>query len=134
MFTDERDINEKIKLTLNTLLEKLKSNINNEEVNNEILQKFMNTDYSKLTCIEKCELLSNITETLSNEVQIRVKAEKALIYENYSLVTIQDVVKQKELQILELHTEIKELQQRLHDAELGKYFLKLCLIFSSLIH
>uniref|UniRef100_A0A2A4JIT1 Uncharacterized protein n=1 Tax=Heliothis virescens TaxID=7102 RepID=A0A2A4JIT1_HELVI len=109
-FKNQEELNTQITTALNTGLDKLVQGLQKEGIANEALQKILQSD-NKDKASGKCEALINIANVLTTELVMRHNLEKALEHGNSSLAELKEVLKQKEMQLIELQTEVNRLQQ-----------------------
>ncbi|XP_037295156.1 golgin subfamily A member 4-like isoform X2 [Manduca sexta] len=103
--------NKEVFSVLNDALVRITQNIRKEDITNEVLQKLLAADTTQMNVVEECDLLINIVDSLFTELKLRKNLEKALEDENTALSEMQEICKQKEMQILDLQTELKRVEQ-----------------------
>lgn len=121
--SDQEELNDQITTTLNVGLEKLVHGIKKEAITNEVLSKILELVNNDIPASEKCDLLINIANTLTAELVMRQNLKKALEHENSTLAELREVLNQKEMQLFELQTEIKRLQQVVNENKIGEYIM-----------
>lgn len=92
-----------------------------------MLHKILETENKDMCVGDKCGVLLNIADVITSELVMRKNLEKALEHENSSLAELRQVLQQKEMQLFELQTEIKRLQQVVSENKIGE---SVCLIIS----
>lgn len=122
IFADQKQNDVKLSIKLSTALDKLIQNLTKQELNIGLQQDMKANNTAEITCSDKCDILINITDTLTTELAMRQNIEKALENENCALNELREMCKQKENQIFNLQTDIKRLEQIVHEHKLGKYF------------
>lgn len=102
-------------------VDKLLNKLKKEDISNEVLKKLISIENSELlTMKDKCDLVVNIAETLTTELSLRKNLEVALEHENTALGELRQMLSQKEMQVLELQTEVNRLQQIVNENKIGK--------------
>ncbi|XP_026743686.1 centrosome-associated protein CEP250-like isoform X2 [Trichoplusia ni] len=107
----QEDSIEEFSTNLSVGLEKLVQGLKKEGIANEVLHKILETENKDMCVGDKCGVLLNIADVITSELIMRKNLEKALEHENSSLAELRQVLQQKEMQLFELQTEIKRLQQ-----------------------
>lgn len=107
-------------------LEKLVQGLKKEGIVNEVLHKILESVNKDISVGDKCGVLLNIADVITSELVMRKNLEKALEHENSSLAELRQVLQQKEMQVFELQTEIKRLQQVVGENKIGE---SICFIF-----
>ncbi|XP_049876763.1 cytadherence high molecular weight protein 2-like isoform X2 [Pectinophora gossypiella] len=102
---------------------KLLQNIKGEKIDNDVLQKLITVENEEgMSIEEKCHLLINVADTLRTELSVRQNLAMALEHESTAVDELKDIIKQKEMQVFDLQTEVKRLQQVVYEnqVELSK--------------
>lgn len=123
--SEHEDLNSNIASLLSSGLEKLFQNIKNEYISNEVLVKLINCDKGDMQLLEQCGLLIHIADTMSVDLSMKGKLLKALEHENATVSELKEKVNQKELQVLELQSDVKRLQQVIHENKIGECSCKI---------
>lgn len=125
--SEHEDLNVHMASLLSSGLDKLFLNIKNENISNEVLLKLVNCDRGDMQVFEQCGLLINIAQTMTVDLSLKGKLIKTLEHENRTVSELREMFKQKEHQVLELQSEVKKLQQVIHDNKLGKCVCIICI-------
>lgn len=124
LISEHEDLNVHMASLLSSGLEKLFLSIKNEDISNEVLLKLINCDRGGMQVFEQCGLLINIAHTMTVDLSLKGKLMKALEHENRTVSELREMFNQKELQTLELQSEVKRLQQVvqqvIHENKIGK--------------
>lgn len=118
--SEHEEFNSNIASLLTSGLEKLFQNVKNEHISNEVLLKLLNCDKSGMQLLEQCALLIHVVDTMSVDLTVKGKLLKALEHENCTLNDLKEMFSQKEILVLELQSEVKRLQQVIHENKVGK--------------
>lgn len=114
---------------LSSGLDKLFLSIKNGDIYNEVLLKLTSCDRDDMQVLEQCDLLINIADTMTADLSLKGKLIKTLEHENRTVSELKELFDQKELQVLELQSEVKRLQQVIHENKIGECVCKIHLLF-----
>lgn len=111
-------------------LDRLTAKIKTENYYNESLQNVKaEGDFQDFNLANKCLSVMYIAESLITEIDRLKNVEKALKDESSAFIEMQESMKQKDIEIFELMTEIKRLQQIVSEKNMGKLYYMLLDIF-----
>lgn len=110
---------------LSSGLDKLFLSIKNGDISNEVLLKLTNCDRGGMQVLEQCNLLINIADTMTVDLSLKGKLMETLEHENHTVSELKEMFNQKELQVLELQSEVKRLQQVIYENKIGKCVCKI---------
>ncbi|KAJ2948341.1 hypothetical protein O0L34_g7580 [Tuta absoluta] len=132
-FKKHEELNVNIASVVNSGLDKLLQSVNKENIENEVLQKLITQQKEHVTLRKKCEFLVSIADTLSTELMLKSKLEKVLDDESNAVRKLQSMIKDKEMQALELQNDVKRLQNEVHNSktELAKQTRSLNMILEA---
>lgn len=94
---------------------------NNEILNNPVLQKLIgDKDCRGMELTEKVNLIVNIANVLTSEIENLRNLETTLKNENLAFATMQESLRLKEIDIFELQTEVNRLKQKVNENNIGE--------------
>lgn len=111
--------NTRIVTALNSGLTKVIENFTRDNICSHILEQYK--------CIEKenalkiCNIIFNVISDLSSELNLKKNLEKVLEDEDVAIKELSEKVKQKEMGISQLETEVQKLEAIINDSKTGEF-------------
>lgn len=115
--------NTKIVAMLNSGLNKILENVKIDNISSHILEQYGCME--KRNAFENCNVIFKVINDLTSELNLKKNLEKALEDEDIVIKELSEKVKQKEIGIYQLETDVQKLKTIVSDTKTGKFLLRL---------